>query len=72
MGNYAFDRENTRQLRIKLNIRTDKDIIEHIESIENKQGYIKQLIRADIAAHAAPQEETASYQGLADSHRQSI
>ncbi len=52
MGDYAFDRENTRQLRVKLNIHTDADIISYIENQQNKQGYIKQLIRADIAAHA--------------------
>lgn len=29
---------------------TEKDIIEKLESVPNKAGYIKQLIRADIAA----------------------
>lgn len=27
----------------------DKDILDKLESVENKQGYIKDLIRADIA-----------------------
>ncbi len=59
MGTYAFDRDHTRQLRVKLNLRTDADIIEYIEKQKNKQGYIKQLIRADIAMHAqsAPQSK---------------
>ena len=30
---------------------TEQDIIEKLESVQNKAGYIKQLIRADIAAH---------------------
>jgi hypothetical protein len=27
------------------------DIINKLEQVENKQGYIKQLIRTDIAGH---------------------
>ena len=53
MGTYKFDRENTRQLRVKLNKKTDADILLHIDKQSNIQGYIKQLIRADIAAHAS-------------------
>lgn len=30
---------------------TEQDIIDKLESVPNKAGYIKQLIRADIAAH---------------------
>ncbi len=60
MGTYKFDRENTRQLRVKLNKKTDADILLHIDKQPNIQGYIKQLIRADIAAQtkaAETQEE---------------
>ena len=60
MGSYAFDRENTRQLRVKLNKKTDADILEHIEKQPNIQGYIKQLIRADIAARAANDQKGGS------------
>ena len=34
---------------MQLNTRTDADIIDHLQTVENKQGYIKGLIRADIA-----------------------
>ena len=34
---------------IALNKGTDADIIRHLESMTNKQGYIKALIRADMA-----------------------
>lgn len=57
MGTYKFDRENTRQLRVKLNKKTDADILLHIDKQSNIQGYIKQLIRADIAAHAGEEQE---------------
>ena len=35
---------------VALNRNTDVDILEHLEGVENRQGYIKALIRADIAA----------------------
>lgn len=44
----AWDRENTRQYKLKLNKRTDEDIINWLDDHENKQEYIKRLIREDI------------------------
>jgi hypothetical protein len=58
MGTYAFDKENTVKLTIKINKRTDADIIQHLQEIVNKQGYLKQLIRADIAREAQQDEQT--------------
>lgn len=43
-----YDATNTKQIMLKLNINTDADILRKLESVGNKQGYIKQLIRADI------------------------
>ena len=43
-----YDANNTIQIKLKLNKKTDADIIERLESIGNKQGYIKEIIRADI------------------------
>lgn len=42
------------RLNMKLNKRTDADILAKLDSIQNKQGYIKQLIRADISGQKAP------------------
>lgn len=42
-----YDAANTQRIYIKLNKRTDKDILEHLEG-KNKQGYIKDLIRRDM------------------------
>lgn len=33
---------------LKLYKDTDKDIIEKLDTVESKQGYVKQLIREDI------------------------
>lgn len=44
-----YDQNNTRQIKLKLNIRTDADILEKLDSVENKQTYIKELIRKDMA-----------------------
>lgn len=43
-----YDAENTRQFHLKLNRRTDEDVLEKLDSVANKQGYIKELIRADL------------------------
>lgn len=57
MGTIAFDRNNTRKIGLKFNIRTDEDIIRKLDEVGNKQSYIKQLIRADIAAHGGGQQK---------------
>ena len=43
-----YDKKHTKQIKLKLNLRTDADILEQLESLPNKQGYIKSLIRKDI------------------------
>jgi hypothetical protein len=43
-----YDAENTRAIKLKLNIKTDADILAKLESVQSKQGYIKELIRADM------------------------
>lgn len=43
-----YDRGNTKQIILKLNLKTDKDILDLLQSVGNKQGYIKDLIRKDI------------------------
>ena len=48
-----YDASHTRQIMLKLNLKTDADIIHALDcqSAETggKQGYIKRLIRADLA-----------------------
>ena len=43
-----FDKENTRKYTVKLNKRTDAEVIERLDKQPSKAGYIKQLIREDI------------------------
>lgn len=47
-ANAKYDANNTLQVKMKLNKTTDADIITKLESVKNKQGYIKELIRRDI------------------------
>jgi hypothetical protein len=37
-----------RMIHLKLNKEADADIIQKLEKVENIQGYIKKLIRADL------------------------
>lgn len=43
-----YDSKNTVQIKLKLNLKTDKDILEALKRSGNKQGYIKRLIMADL------------------------
>ena len=44
-----YDAANTKQITLKLNKTTDADILQKLSATGNVQGYIKGLIRADIA-----------------------
>ena len=43
-----YDKDNTVQVKLKLNKKTDADIIKRLSETDSKQGYIKELIRLDI------------------------
>lgn len=43
-----YDSKNCKLYTMKLNKQTDKDIITRLSAVPSMQGYIKQLIRADI------------------------
>ena len=47
-----YDKENTRPLKLKFNLKHDADILEKLDSVPSMQGYVKELIRADIARSA--------------------
>ena len=44
-----WTRENTQRIVMNLNKNTDKDVIARLDEVQSKQGYIKELIRKDIA-----------------------
>ena len=43
-----YNATNVKQIKLNLNKKTDADIISYLESIDNVQGLIKQLIREYI------------------------
>lgn len=43
-----YDAIHTTQIKLKLNNETDRDILDKLATVDNKQGYIKELIRSDI------------------------
>lgn len=47
MGSQAYNKENVKQVKLALNLKTDADIIRKLGSVANMQGYIKDLIRRD-------------------------
>lgn len=45
-----YDSVNTVQVKLKLNRKTDADILAKLNEVDSKQGYIKELIRDDIGS----------------------
>ena len=43
-----YDAKSTRRYGLKLNLKTDKEIIDKLDAVGSMQGYIKQLIRQDM------------------------
>lgn len=43
-----YDKKNTQQVVLKLNIKHDADILAKLQNEANKQGYIKDLVRKDM------------------------
>lgn len=43
-----YQAANTKAYVIRLNLNTDADIIAKLDQVDNKQGYIKSLIRSDL------------------------
>lgn len=54
-----YNKAKTRTYCLRLNLKTDKDIIEILDSVTSKQGFIKALIRA------ACEEKDESYSNIA-------
>lgn len=47
-----YRKGHVRQMKFDLSIEHDADILAHLDALPNRAGYIKALIRADIAARA--------------------
>lgn len=45
-----FNKQKTKIIPVRLNLSTDQDVLDRLDREPSKQGYIKRLIRADIAA----------------------
>lgn len=63
MGSVAYNKDHVKQIKFNFNLRTDADVLKKLATVQSMQGYVKSLIRADIAADAAkgsqpePEEE---------------
>lgn len=45
---YEYQKENTRRINFQLNKIHDADILEFLDSLENKNLYLKNLVRDDM------------------------
>lgn len=56
-----FDKLNTTHYGLKLNNRTDLDIMKRFEEVGSVQTYIKRLIREDIAREEKKEEDEVGH-----------
>ena len=47
-ANNASNKRNTTTVLLRLNYNTDTDILEKLDQVNSKMGYIKTLIREDL------------------------
>ena len=47
-SNAKWQKKNTKLETIRLNLYSDADIIKYLQTIDNKQGYLKALLRAEM------------------------
>lgn len=57
---WEYERTHCTRVSIKLNNNSDADIISYLDILDNKQGYIKSLIRKDINEKIKDMEEGGS------------
>lgn len=48
-----YDKNNTKLFQMKLNKKTDEDILNFLDGLENKQGFLKELIRKAMKGEEA-------------------
>lgn len=49
-----YDKSHMKRYMLKFHLANDADIIAKLDSMESKQGYIRQLIRDDISRNSIP------------------
>lgn len=54
LTNARWDRNNTKSITLKCYLKSDKDILDHLAKQDNRNAYIKSLIRADLAGRVLP------------------
>ena len=62
-----YDKEHTTRISLKLNLRTDRDILQWLQKQTSMQGAIKRLVREEIARTGAGRE-AAGHQDAAGTH----
>lgn len=48
-----YNKRSTTMVALRLNLKTDADILERLSQVPSKMGYVKRLIREDMARERA-------------------
>lgn len=57
LSQLKYDQKSSKKYGMKLNVKTDADIIAHLEKQPSFQAYVKALIRNDIAGSESTTEK---------------
>lgn len=63
-ANAAWMKANTTRVYMKLTNNTDKDILQKLETVPSKQGYIKRLIREDLGRNDEPEFDRNDFEDI--------
>lgn len=55
-SNAKYEKENLLRVLVKFNRKTEPELVERMESQENKAGYLKRLVKDDIERDAQENE----------------
>lgn len=55
-SNAKYEKENLLRVMVKFNRKTEPELVERMESQENKAGYLKRLVKDDIERDAQENE----------------
>lgn len=56
-SNAKYNADKTKMIGIRFVLSTEQDLLDYLETKENKSGYVKNLIRADMSKAASNNKE---------------
>ena len=69
MSQAKYDKDHCTYFTFKLNNETDRDVIDKLNSVPSRQGYVKQLVRNDIQSETNQKKQGGEHHGKDELYR---